>query len=452
MPFAAAFLVLCCALFYFSVNTGQIAVEKTRVVNASDAAAYSAGIVQARALNLTAYTNRAIVANQVAVAQMLTLVNELNHLTSFYTATDASVIDVLGEGIAWATRPPSSDVEQTERYDQHAVITAGSLIAQFYGYSPAQFIDYVVPYVNAIGSGVITAANAASVAMEGQMQLLWAPGELTLNDRAMDAGRAAASAMDPTIRVEYSPASALTSAAPSIVRRYSGDDRTRAQDVVMRALDRNIINRDENAYSAVLRLGSIRTGLERRGRTHMPDLDTWRADDTQDYRAWAPSFPFRPRRTRTTRIEGASAQIGGGEGSEPRATYLSYVYNEEDVGEYFWAQYNGMASLYDIADGSDEGARQNRPGFTVLARKRKQDTRTSGHAESISPTGRLALFSDVPEAAGSIASLSRAEIIYHRPPRADGATEYPNLFNPFWTVRLTTPTAVDRAYALVRNR
>jgi len=54
-------------------NTGQSAIEKTRLVNAADAAAYSGVQWQARALNFQAYTNRAMVANQVTLAQAVTL-------------------------------------------------------------------------------------------------------------------------------------------------------------------------------------------------------------------------------------------------------------------------------------------------------------------------------------------------------------------------------------------
>ena len=54
-------------------NTGQVTTDKTKLVNAADAAAYSGSVWQARALNYQAYTNRAMVANQVSIAQAVTL-------------------------------------------------------------------------------------------------------------------------------------------------------------------------------------------------------------------------------------------------------------------------------------------------------------------------------------------------------------------------------------------
>lgn len=63
-------LVLCLGVIVL-FNTGQTVSKKVELVNAADAAAYSVGIEQARAFNLIAYMNRATVANQVAVAQMV---------------------------------------------------------------------------------------------------------------------------------------------------------------------------------------------------------------------------------------------------------------------------------------------------------------------------------------------------------------------------------------------
>ena len=54
-------------------NTGQMASEKSRLTNTADAAVYSGLIWQARALNFQSYTNRAMVANQVSIAQLVSL-------------------------------------------------------------------------------------------------------------------------------------------------------------------------------------------------------------------------------------------------------------------------------------------------------------------------------------------------------------------------------------------
>ena len=69
-------------LFYL-FSTGQISADKQRVTNAADAAAYSAALWRARVLNYDAYSNRAMIANEVAIAQTLTLTSETQYLKNF---------------------------------------------------------------------------------------------------------------------------------------------------------------------------------------------------------------------------------------------------------------------------------------------------------------------------------------------------------------------------------
>jgi hypothetical protein len=54
-------------------DSGMLANTKTQLQNAADAAAYSGGLMLARDHNFSAYANRAMVANQVAVAQFVSL-------------------------------------------------------------------------------------------------------------------------------------------------------------------------------------------------------------------------------------------------------------------------------------------------------------------------------------------------------------------------------------------
>jgi hypothetical protein len=69
LVFAAATGLVSLLLF----NSGILANAKTRLQNAADAAVYSASVLQARDQNFSAYTNRAMIANQAAVAQIVSL-------------------------------------------------------------------------------------------------------------------------------------------------------------------------------------------------------------------------------------------------------------------------------------------------------------------------------------------------------------------------------------------
>jgi len=66
-----ALVMLLAMLTLFSI--GQLTTEKMKLQNTADATAYSAALAQARDYNFSAYLNRGMIANDVAVAQMVSL-------------------------------------------------------------------------------------------------------------------------------------------------------------------------------------------------------------------------------------------------------------------------------------------------------------------------------------------------------------------------------------------
>ena len=79
---AVVFLAVLCVGVLMLFSTGQSLNRKTQVVNAADAAAYSVAVQQARVLNFAAYTHRARVANEVAVAQLIGLYSWMNQINT----------------------------------------------------------------------------------------------------------------------------------------------------------------------------------------------------------------------------------------------------------------------------------------------------------------------------------------------------------------------------------
>lgn len=102
-------LVLALALFAV-FDTGQVVSKKEQLTNAADAAAYSVGIEEARALNTIAYLNRAQVANQVAIAQLVSIQSYANYADSLIGRTSNLIYAVglafsccvIGEGMMTA--------------------------------------------------------------------------------------------------------------------------------------------------------------------------------------------------------------------------------------------------------------------------------------------------------------------------------------------------------------
>ena len=79
-------------------SMGQLTTAKMKLQNTADAAAYSAALAQARDYNFSAYTNRAMVANQVVIAQLVGLTSwARNYNSTFQTLTPQ--VEWMAQGI-----------------------------------------------------------------------------------------------------------------------------------------------------------------------------------------------------------------------------------------------------------------------------------------------------------------------------------------------------------------
>jgi len=93
-------VVLLCAVFLY--QSGRITSEKMQLQNAADSAAFGAMVLEARSLNFTAYTNRAMVANEVAVGQLIGLLSWADGLTQTeeYADVYTTAVEIAGQALA----------------------------------------------------------------------------------------------------------------------------------------------------------------------------------------------------------------------------------------------------------------------------------------------------------------------------------------------------------------
>ncbi|MGS2744608.1 TadE/TadG family type IV pilus assembly protein [Halomonas sp. LS-001] len=71
MPMTAVLIVAVLLALWTMFDSGQVMTEKIKLQNTADNVAYSSSALVARDLNFSAYTTRAMVANQVAIGQMV---------------------------------------------------------------------------------------------------------------------------------------------------------------------------------------------------------------------------------------------------------------------------------------------------------------------------------------------------------------------------------------------
>ena len=153
-------VVFVCMIFLY--QSGRITTEKMQLQNAADAAAFSASTLEARSLNFCAYTNRAMVANEVGIGQivgLLSLVDEVKTVGSnfeeFVDALEATLnaIPIVGNAIALAIDPllvpletigivlndTGSAMEDVMAKVAPPLIRTLSIINEIYGYSQVAY-------------------------------------------------------------------------------------------------------------------------------------------------------------------------------------------------------------------------------------------------------------------------------------------------------------------------
>jgi len=446
LPLAAVLMLIVGGLFYLMVNAGQSVTEKMRVTNAADAAAYSAGVVEARALNHDAYINRAMVANQIAIAQMVSFASWVNYF--------ATAADNFGENMEEVNffLLPNPNVAVLD------VMFGGSKIAATYfgGRTVQDYADYIVD-----GAGVIiTVHDIAVTALSSVQKAVHA--NLTGGVRQGQIADQVAKAMDPALHAEVVR---VSHGFDTFTKNYGrsggpGDERGRFADVTTRS--RDPFTRERNWTEEGSDIPFVRQdgALKKRSGTELIGYDEWRAVDTLELHGkrfgcgrfgldWC-SDVRRP-------IGWGAVEVDAG-GGDAGAGYHGNAYGENPTTAAVadWAMttppYSHFSGLPDSREVTDlDPAHDISTGITIRVSKAQAATLTSGNAAQAKPAGRMDLFADHP-AGGQLAALSRAQVFFDRiAARADGKTEMGSLYNPYWRVRLVAPTAADKAYAATKQ-
>jgi hypothetical protein len=419
------------AALFFLFNTGQLTREKTQLVNTADAVAYSAGVMNARALNHAAYTNRALIANEVAIAQVVSLSSWAQ-----YVQTHADSTADLGCAVPQYAEPTAKAMVM------YAPVCVGLYFANAYG-----VVEPAVQAVEQASEVVVMAAEAAKLALQAA-QIATAAALPGMRQAVMEEVAQANYADDGEVHVDAVPLADayLDFEGRPFMQRYSGDERERFKQATLGAagLDPFIPARSWRSESSVptcVDLGGVHNDrVERAGGTTLVGYDEWRALDTASiwrYRLrgrWAP----RCRASEQALGEGAqAANTGDSEGdngdapgarTNPKAT--------EQASSNDW-RYSGLPAFFGLSTAARSRADGDpRLDFAVRVTRAADQTRTSDARAQVPASARLNRYAARP-ASSVYAGVSASQAYFSRPtPRADGNTELASLFNPYWQVRL----------------
>jgi hypothetical protein len=406
-----AFMAVLTAAFIMVFNVGQVVNDKIKLTNAADAAAYSAAQWEARSLNYQAYLNRAIVANEVATAQLVSLRSWSQYVDRLTTNAD-----------------------RITRYIPPLAAPMRAL-AQGWGRINAGVQQALPPMESAL-SVWNTRSLAMAQAVAHQQALL----------AAEDLVRQVSTANEPRARV--SDATRILQVQNGEIWQHRFTERSQRGSSDLARFTRLLMDsRDgftrsrRNDLPITLPLLSI----PRRGGTDLLGEYSWRGVDTLSVHL---DLPLNHIETpvgwgageQRRRVVNQRGDHGGSLRRNPRASRQALRGIRIDEG------YQGVPEIRDVVNADGPGARTLK--YSVALQMSSSAVLT---ADRLFLPGGLATFEGGAESvapqlsAGTLHAIGSAEIYFQRPTeRADGREEYPSLFNPYWQARLTVTSSAER--------
>ena len=446
---------------YFLFNTGQVTAEKNRLVTTADAVAHAAGAMEARALNFDAYANRALVANEVLVAQMVSLSS-----WSQYVQTHAENL---------ATQFPECE----DPYGYGAAFGAAFRYGPLYAAMCYAVVQYAGEYIADIAAQVPEVAEAVVTAAEANKKVILAAQKVLHAAGAFQAARGAV--MQEIADANYRGDGSVVASAqlnadswPGFTRQYAGNERGRFAEVTKSAANTDAFTRQRNWTATAVAppfwewtcaVANRKNSVKRRGGTELINYDEWKAEDTESYWEVKNVGRFFPRCGKSEHViaygeqqahpsdadqDEAGAVLGGSPATNPDA--------HGSASSSQWTNYSGLPSFYDLdPDLMKDVANEPKLSLRVnLTRARDQIATPEGRSavrQVPDPTGtrRNVTAYQSGYTNGEMTATAAVEVWFSRPPdSADNAwgnslgtpRELPSLFNPYWQVRLTDPAQI----------
>lgn len=455
------------AALYFFFNTGQLSREKTKLVNTADAVAYSAGLMHARVLNFNAYSNRALMANEVLVAQMVSLSS-----WSKYVGTWSDNLP--------SVHPECETMSQAESGNYWGAFFAAIAAMRKFGpeYAVAcaliltdtvsSILDPILDEIPGAAGNVVTAVEGNKLLIKSAQAVINNPAVFAIErQRVMQAVANANYLGDGTVQVNAIapglPDEWFNSHGQPFVHKYEDEERTRFKEVTLAAAytDRFVRGRRWTSRAVAPEPSCLSLGrlvfneVRRRGGTELLGFDEWQAVDSQSYHErYRRRFSCRSRENRTGYGEQqayeddqspGNASFGRSRQDNPNA-HNAAISSSSDA----YTQYTGLPDYYGLntewISGDQRDAEPTLKHGVRIVRAKDQLRTTDGNNGQIRTRSdsRIGAY-DSAVASGEMAAVSGSEVFFQRPidqtdnnfGRSLGKPrELGSLFNPYWQVRL----------------
>ncbi|MEK8031084.1 pilus assembly protein TadG-related protein [Ideonella sp. DXS29W] len=425
-------------------TVGQLTVAKQKTVNAADAAALAGATAEARVLNLIAYNNRSIMANEVFLAQSLSLESWLDYAQ--HTGDNISIITnfipYVGPAIARVVKQAATAAGQARN-------------------GVSQFINFLIPVMEGIKKGFVGAHSALAFA-GGPLAEDAANKVVAANKAAFGVHGDAGVQMNNSPQVRAYTFLANAQEFKTFSRQYTGNQRGDAKQVLLDSRDPFSVDRPGN-FLFNITIPFV-ANEDKRGGTRLTGpnggFDRWEAQDTLEIATWnwkkadwdwKHALPVGWGRANADR----NGSAGDRWGNHP-VDSLAYQVGRS----HSHRSWTGVPSLFDVRDQSAGNRANLHLDFLVAVERPQANTMTSqnlgmGTTYDATATGSSEMNETL--AGNKMSALSKGVVFFERPRRGvgndataspllrpDSAKEYGSLYSPYWQARVTDLTLGEK--------
>jgi hypothetical protein len=462
---------------YVAFGSFQMTGAKIKLQNTADAAAYSAAVLQARDYNFAAYTNRAMVANQVTAAQVIALKSWIDELDATYAGnpdTEDLIRQLAAHPTLWTTPNRRGRVDIAPV--RNALDTLLPTVAQGIGSITRALSTAQTGYHTALITAIPETADA--VARQNQSDTHVTSGYFMSERNAIQliAWQSYTSIVTPAGKLDSDHFADVVTDA----RTLDGFVKQRAS---ARSVAPDYQQLDDQASPTCRPAGRITINVSHVGGTQLrTDKKGWQSIDASTAHIITPC---------TGPIDAIA-----GHGGSTNGNTRGYMTNPPFVAWSDWKGYGGyynfgdhtsptpgllipdaMAQQFTLGPGPSLDANnggllpyediagtpgaEDAPRITIEV---ERDAGTLNKAPQLNGAGRMQV--DNSSARGVMRALASAQAYFVRPAqdplgasasgalmhagewlRADGKTEYPSTFSPYWQVRLAPVSESERTAA-----
>lgn len=471
--FVAVTIVIILLAAFLLYNVGQLTTSKMLLQNAADSTAYSASVMVARAYNFAAYSNRAMVANQVAIAQLVGLTSWSRYYCTIYNEKCGS-FPTAGSSGAY-----TEITDEIKAYFNGELTPEVTIVFKGYGVASKGIYDAfnlaagpLITTINGIELALSDASKAyylatyadllASLAGKGTLNTILKANDPHASFSAFGIGTLAAdTALSKKFITTYTPLN------------NKNDPNNRFHNVVVQSLDpfsngrSGALDYTETLPFPLFAFGSCLgdgdgfylMGAIYQGSTTLADNNaSWSAKDSANFVGGGVCIIQVP--TPVGDIPIPIPLIGYAHDNNQAYTgklssnSMSATYKVKD------STYSGLRSYLDVSNLKKADMASPRIDIFVVQGAGTIDTTEYAKSALGAPQG-TAQQGSTPvlnltdaERSNKMGASASSEAYFARPLQywlLDGKGVYGNLFNPYWEAHLVpTPTALQAAAALVQ--